>query len=82
MIHAILYSIVGFVITVSVTGVLAHFLLRGANMEKVGEIIGFPAGLVGATIGFVFGIARSRKIQRRRLAGQATAQPPPLPTQK
>ena len=69
--RALLCAIIGFFVTATVVGLLAPLILKGANMEKVGELIGAPLGFVGAVIGFVYGLISSRRINQQKLAEQA-----------
>ena len=68
--RALLYAIIGFFLTATVVALLAPLVLPGANMEKVGELIGAPLGFVGGAIGFIYGLKSSRRIKQRKMAEQ------------
>jgi ABC-type antimicrobial peptide transport system permease subunit len=76
--RALLCAIIGFFLTATVVALLAPLIFQGANMEKVGELIGAPLGFVGGVIGFIYGLISSRRIKQRKMAEQGmnpTSQP-------
>jgi ABC-type antimicrobial peptide transport system permease subunit len=68
--RALLYAIIGFFLTATVVALIAPLIFHGANMEKVGELIGAPLGFVGGIIGFIYGLISSRRIKQRKKAEQ------------
>lgn len=68
--RALLCAITGFFLTAIVFALLAPLIFAGANMAKVGELIGAPLGFVGGVIGFIYGLISSRRIKKRKLAVQ------------
>jgi hypothetical protein len=70
--------IIGFFLIATVVPLFVSLIFQGANMEKVGELIGAPLGIVGGVIGFNYGLISSRRIKQRKIAEQGmnpTSQP-------
>ena len=68
--RAILCAIIGFFLTATAVGLAAPLIFPGANMEKVGELIGAPLGFVGGIVGFIYGLISSRRIKKRKILEQ------------
>ena len=68
--RALLCAILGFFLTATAVALLTPLISHGANMEKVGELIGAPLGFMGGIIGFVYGLVSSGRIKKRKLAEQ------------
>jgi hypothetical protein len=70
MIRAILYALAGFILTMVIFALLAPLLFQGADMRKVGAMLGAPAALVGGILGFIIGLVRSRKAKQQKRVEQ------------